>query len=306
MKVFITGASGYLGRAVVTELVKHGHSVVGLTRTSEGEAQLSALGATALRGDIKDLALLSATARQVDAVIHLAFDHTWSDPARAVDEEIAQIDAMGGALAESPGKIFIGTSGTIVGATANKLSPPAHYDENTPALGMDGYPRQKSESAIVALRARGVRSSVVRLPPMVHGGDMNQAAIILELIKADKLNGAAAYIDGITWTAVQVQDAAALYRRVLEDGARYEYVHGTGERVVLKDIAVAIGDKLNIPVKSVSPAEALDLFGFYGNLLALNETITGEITRQRLGWVPTHKGVLQALRDGEYFDQVKY
>jgi nucleoside-diphosphate-sugar epimerase len=296
MRVFVTGASGHIGSAVVPDLLAAGHQVVGLARSDGSAATVAALGAEVHRGDLDDLEGLREAAAAADGVIHLAYNHDFRDPAAAAAADLRAIEAMGDALAGT-GKPLVVTSGTLLLAVAVPGRVGTEEDH------APGGARVDSENAAVALAARGVRSSVVRLAPLVHS-DLDRHGFGPRLIRIARERGLSGYVgDGANrWPAVHTRDAARLYRLALEAAPAGSRLHGVGdEGVPVRDIAAVIGRNLNLPAASIAPAQAAEHFGFLGALLALDNPTSNRRTRDLLGWRPLHPGLLADLDAGHYF-----
>ena len=296
MRVFVTGASGFIGSAVVPELIGAGHQVVGLARSEASAASLAAAGAEVHRGSLDDLDSLRAGAAASDGVIHCAYIHDFSDMAGAAAADRGAIEAFGAALAGS-GRPLVITSGTLL-VSPGRLAT----EEDAPTAGPDSHPRVAAEGLALALAPRGVRPSVIRLPPSVHGdGDKGFVPALIAIARA---KGVSAYIgDGLNhWPAVHRLDAARLYRLALEKGAAGSRFHGVGdEGVPTREIAEVIGRRLNVPVVSKSPEEAGEHFGFLGYFFGINGPASSKITREQLGWQPTQPGLVADLDHGAYF-----
>lgn len=291
MRVFVTGATGFIGTAVVQELLGAGHEVVGLARSDEAAAKLKAAGAGAHRGALDDLESLAEGARWADGVAHLAFIHDFSRYEENAETDRMATAALAGAL-EGTGKPLVVTSGTAV-LTPGRMG----VETDAPTA----QTRAKSE-LVLAWANRGVRVSVVRLAPSVHGrGD---AAFVPALVAIARDTGVSAYVgDGTNrWPAVHRLDAARLFRLALErsePGARF---HGVAEAgIPTRTIAEAIGAGLCLPVRSISPEEAAGHFGWLAGFLQLDALASSALTRDALGWAPTEPGLIQDMREGGYF-----
>ncbi|MEV0718291.1 SDR family oxidoreductase [Asanoa sp. NPDC050611] len=291
MRIFVTGASGWIGSAVLPELIGAGHQVLGLARSDSAAAAVAARGAEVLRGDLDDLAALRTGADGCDAVIHLAFIHDFSQFESSVRADARAIEAFGAALAGS-GKPLVIASGTPAtpGRAATERDDPSGAG---PAAG-----RAANARAALALTTRGVRASVVRLPRTVHGeGDHGFIARLVGIARERAVSG---YVgDGSSrWPAVHVLDAARLFRLAVERAEGGAVLHATGdEGVPVREIAETIGRHLDLPTAS-RPAEE---FGFLGGLLGVDQPASSTITRSLLGWEPTQPGLLEDLDKGHYF-----
>jgi len=297
MKVFVTGATGFVGSAVVQELISAGHQVLGLTRSDAGAKSLAAAGAQVQRGDLTDLESLRKGAAMSDGVIHTAFNHDFSNYAVAAQMDTQAIEALGGALAGSDRRLVV-TSGTLV----LQRKGPLATEDDTPD---SAFPR-KSEDAALAVSSRGVNVSVVRLSPSVHGdGDHG---FVPRLIAIAREKGVSAYIgDGLNrWPAVHRLDAARLYRLVVEKApAGVSYYHGVGdEGIATREIAQVIGRQLNLPVVSKSSEEAAGHFAWLTHFFAMDTPASSKRTQQQLGWKPTQVGLIADLEHGSYFEPV--
>jgi len=298
MKIFVTGATGFVGSAVVRELIDGGHQVLGLARSEASARSLAVVGAQAYRGDLTDLESLRSGAAGADAVIHMGFNHDFSNYAAAVQTDTRAIETIGEALVGS-GRRLVVTSGTLV----LQRKGPLVTEDDTPD---PAFPR-KSEDAVLAVSARGVNVSVVRLPPSVHGdGDHG---FVPRLIAIAREKGVSAYVgDGLNrWAAVNRLDAAHLYRLVVEKApAGVSYYHGIGdEGIPTRDIAQVIGRRLKVPVVSKSGEEASNYFTWLGHFFAMDGAASSKGTREQLGWEPKEVGLIADLEHGSYFEAVK-
>ena len=294
MRVFVTGATGFIGSAIVPELLNAGHHVLGLARSDAGAAALVVAGAEVLRGDLEDLESLQTGASATDGVIHAGFNHDFSKFAENAETDRRAIEAMGHVLAGSD-RPFIVTAGIPTARNG-----PATEDDVLPAVSA-GTPRV-SEQAALAMVSRGVRASVVRLP-QVH--DRNKHGLGSSLIAIAREKGVSAYVgDGLNrWSAVHRLDAASLYRLALEAGVAGARYHAVAEEgVALRDVAGAIAGGLQVPVAALSPDEAASHFGWLAFAAAMDNPTTSTLTQQRLGWRPVQKdGFIEDLkRSTEY------
>ncbi|MFC5181230.1 SDR family oxidoreductase [Actinomadura harenae] len=294
MRVFVTGASGWIGSALVPELIDAGHQVVGLARSDCSAGAIAGAGAEALRGDINDLDTLRSAVSDADGVVHLAFDHDFSRFEQSARADARVIGALCDELAGTE-KPLVVTSGTpiVPGRAATE------YDESLPGTP----PAARDANARLALEAagRGVRSSVVRLPRSVHGED-DLHGFVARMIDIARERGVSGTVgDGSSrWPAVHVEDAALLFRLALEDAPAGSVLHAVGdEGVPVQDIAEAIGRHLDVPTAAV-PAED---FGFLGPLLSVDQPASSMLTRQLMEWRPSRPGLIDDLNRGHYFDE---
>lgn len=291
MRVFVTGATGFIGSAVVRELQAADHEVVGLARSDRSAAALEAAGAGVHRGALDDPGSLSAGAAAADGVVHLAFIHDFSRFEESVRVDGRAIAVLGAAL-EGTGKPFVVSSGTPA-APGRAATERDRATPGTPAAGRDANAR-----AALDLAARGVRPSVVRLPRSVHGeGDQ---AFVPTLIRLAREKGVSGYVgEGSTrWPAVHVRDAARLYRLALEEAPAGSVLHAIGdEGVPIREIATLIGRRLGLPTGPLPPEE----FGFLGALLGVDQSASAALTRDLLGWRPVEPGLVEDLDQGHYF-----
>lgn len=294
MRVFVTGATGFIGSQVVPELINAGHQVIGLTRSDAGAKSLKAAGAEPHRGALEDLDSLRSGAAKSDGVIHLAFDHNFADFAGVCEKDRLAIGALGDALAGSKRPLVI-TSGVGMGSTTpGALASEDHFDPSHP------NPRTASELAGVAATERGVNVSVVRLP-QVH--DPYKQGLVTYMIQVARDKGVSAYVgDGANrWPAAHVSDTARLYRLAIEKaaaGSRYNAVAEEG--IPYREIAESLGRGLKLPVVSKSAEEAAAHFGWLAMFAGWDMPASSALTQQRLGWRPTGPGMISDL------DQAKY
>jgi nucleoside-diphosphate-sugar epimerase len=294
MKVFVTGATGFIGSALVPELIRAGHEVLGLSRSDTGAKALLAAGAQVHRGDLEDIESLRSGAAASDAVIHTAFLHDRSKFAESCEMDKRAIEAIGAVLQGSR-RPFIVTSG--IGVAQGRAST----EDDPPLATSASYPRA-SEATAVVLMERGINALVVRLP-QVH--DTVKQGLVTGLIATARQKGVSAYVgDGQNrWAAAHVLDVARLYRLALENntaGARYQAVAEEGVR--LKDIATAIGRGLTVPVTSISQEKAQEHFGFVGFFVGRDAPASSAQTRQKLGWNPTGPGLITDLENVRYLE----
>ena len=302
MRVFVTGASGWIGSAVVPELLGAGHQVVGLARSDDSAKALDAAGAEVHRGSLDDLAGLREAAAASDGVIHLAFKHDQAFTGNfegAATADRAAIETFGDALAGSdrPFLIASGTLGLTTGKIATELDGRAD-DQDLPALPDGPNMRRSNAHLTLSFADRGVRASVVRLPPTVHGDGDN--GFIASLIAMDRDNGVSGYLgDGSNrWPAVHRFDAAVVFRLALEQAPAGSVLHAVADQgVPVREVAEVIGRHLGIAAESVAPERLAWLAGFLG----VDGPASSELTRSLLGWSPTHPGLIDDLEAGHYF-----
>jgi nucleoside-diphosphate-sugar epimerase len=291
MRVFITGASGWIGSALTAELIAAGHEVTGLARSEASAEKITSAGGTAVRGDMQDHDLIVAEAMKADAVAHLAFTLDFAEFDETVDNEVELIGKIGTAL-EGTGKAVIAASGTpiLFGQVATE------EDVLDPA-GPAG-PRARTASAVLALSAKGIRSALVRMPRSVHGeGDRN--GLIAALVGLDRQLGTAAYVgDGQNrWPAVHISDAARLFFLALESAPAGSVLHAVGEEgVPMRQVADVIAAKTGLPAAAVDPEQ----LGVFGALLGGDQPASAITTRQLVSWEPSGPTLLEDLEAGYY------
>ncbi|WP_245607405.1 SDR family oxidoreductase [Pseudonocardia spinosispora] len=298
--MFVTGASGHIAAAVIPELINNGHRVVGLARSDASAAAITALGAEVHRGDLDELDDLKAEAARADGVIHLAFKHEamrTGDFTGAVDSDLAAIRAIGETLVGTD-KPFVTTGGTLMLAMAGITGRPGTEDDQS-----GGGPRVDAANYTISLAQRGVRSSVVRLAPMVHS-DLDHHGFTHALIGFARENGVAAYTgDGSNrWPAANTYDIGVLYRLALEKASAGSTLHGVGDTgITRKVIAETIAGKLGIETMSITEEQAPRYLGFLAVFAGLDNPTSNNKTRELLGWEPTRPGWIEGVRTGHYF-----
>ena len=296
MRVFVTGASGWIGSATVDELLGAGHDVVGLARSDASAAALEDKGATVLRGDLDDLDSLRKGSEGTDATIHLANKHDWSSPAESNRAERVAVQTIGDVLAGSdrPFLLASGVAGLVPGRPSTETDP-------SPFIGPDS-PRGGTENLALDYVDKGVRSISLRFAPTVHGdGDHGFIAILVAAARAKGLSG---YVGaGSTgWSAVHRSDAARMVRLGLELAPAGSLLHAAAETSVSsRAIAEVIGRGLGLPVGSVAPDDAVEHFGFLGTFFAMDLAASSTLTQELLGWTPTGPTLLEDLESGCYF-----
>jgi nucleoside-diphosphate-sugar epimerase len=289
MKVFVTGATGFVGSAVVRELISSGHQVLGLARSDAGAQSLAAAGAEVHRGSLGDLESLTRGATKSDGVIHTAFNHDFSKFAENCEEDRRAIEALGSVLAGSRRPLVVTSGLALLGSGRNNAT-----EDDEPVPPSSSYPRA-SEATALSFASRGVRASVVRLP-QVH--DRAKQGLITYMIATAREKRISAFVgDGLNrYAAVHVLDAARLYRLALEKESAAARYHAVAEQgVPIRDIAEVIGRRLNVPVVSKSPEQAVGHFGWLGNFLAMELRASSAQTQERLGWHPTGPGLIEDL-----------
>ncbi len=294
MRVFLTGATGFIGSRVLAELIDAGHHVLGLTRSDAGARWLHQAGAEALRGTLEDPDSVARGVAQADAVIHTAFDHDFSRFVENCEKDRRVIEAVAGAVTGSTRPLII-TSGTGMGSPGpGRLAVETMFDRDNP------NPRRLSELTAEAVAKRGVSVAVVRLP-QVH--DTVKQGLISPAIEIARVRGVSAYVgDGANrWPAAHVADVARLYRLALEKhepGARWHAVAEEG--VAVREVAEVIGVGLGVPVRSIPAAEAAEHFGWLGGFVGMDLPASSALTRDRLGWEPRGTGLIEDLQNMDY------
>ena len=297
MHLFVTGGSGLTGPAVVSALIEAGHTVTGLARSDASAQRLETLGAAVHRGSLTDLDSLRDGARESDGVVHMAFGGSFADPEGLARQDSAAIDALGRGLVGT-GRPLVITSGTFVMRAGHES-----LETDEPDAASTAYFRIRGEQTCLSYADRGVRASVVRLAPTVHGpGDFGFIPVMIE---SARKAGFSAYVgDGANrWPAVHRFDAASLFRLAVEKAPAGSALHGAAENVTLKAIAETIGAQLGLPTRSLTPDEAGEHFGsaFFAIAYAADAPASSAHTRRLLGWTPTHPSLLDDLRNGDYF-----
>jgi nucleoside-diphosphate-sugar epimerase len=309
MKILVTGASGHVGTVVVAELLGAGHQVVGLARSEQAAERLIRVGAQALRGSLDDMEILSAGAREADGVIHLAFKHDVlfsGNMAGAAEADLEAIKALAKGL-EGTGKPLVGVNGTLTlagmtGTRSHQMTRTEHTAIETDVL--PSGPRIDSENFVIGLAANNIRSSVVRLAPTVHGQLDNTSGFIPTIIRIAREKGFAAYVgDGANrWPAVHELDTGRLFRLAVEGAPAGSRLHAVqDEGIAFKDIAGAIGNKLNVSVRGISVDEAQTHFRHLAHFVVVDNPTSSRLTQELLQWEPMQPDLLEDLRLDHYY-----
>ena len=294
MRIFVTGASGFIGSAVVAELIDAGHDVIGLARSDQAASAVQAAGAEPHRGALDDLESLRSGAAAADGVIHTAYIHDFSRMQDSARTDLLAIETLGTAL-EGSGRPMVITTGTA-------LIKPGEVATEEDSADSDSHPRLKAEDAAKAFAARGVRTATVRPGASVHGeGDHGFVPVLIDIART---KGVSAYIgDGSNrWPAVHRLDAANLYRLALEDAPAGSVFHAIAdEGIATREIAEVIGRHLELPVVSIAPEDAAEHFGWMGMFFGIDAPASSALTQERLGWRPVRPGLIEDLEQGHYF-----
>lgn len=290
MKIFVTGASGFIGSAVTHELIRSGHEVIGLARSDKSAQAIVKAGATPLRGSLEELDSIKQGASEADGVINLGFNHDFSQFGASVQAEAKAIEVMGEVLKGSGRPLVIASGGPTLSEK---------FDQN---ISMN--PREAIARKVLELAQQNVRSSVIRLPPTVH--DETKCGFVSRLIEIARRAGVSGYVgDGSNrWSAVHRLDAAPLFCLALEKAPAGSVLQGVGdEGIALREIAEKIGGRLNLPVRSIAKEDVEQHFGFLGRVVGTDIPATSAVTQKLLDWQPTHPGLLEDLDHGHFFDQ---
>ena len=297
MRIFVTGASGFIGSAVVAELIDAGHDVIGLARSDQAASAVQAAGAEPHRGALDDLESLRSGAAAADGVIHTAYIHDFSRMDDAAQTDRRAIEALGATL-EGSGRPLVVTTGTALIKPGEIATEDDSIDPSSAT-----HPRAANERAARTLAGRGVRVAIVRPGPSVHGeGDHGFVPVLIDIART---KGVSAYIgDGSNrWPAVHRLDAANLYRLALEDAPAGSVFHAIAdEGIATREIAEVIGRHLELPVVSIAPEDAAEHFGWMGMFFGIDAPASSALTQERLGWRPVRPGLIEDLEQGHYFE----
>jgi nucleoside-diphosphate-sugar epimerase len=305
LRVFVTGASGWIGSVVVPELIGAGHEVIGLARSEASAAALAAVGAKVQQGTLDDLDILWSAASESDGVIHLAFKHDLAfsgDFEGALDANRRALDTFAEALAGSDRPLVVASG--VLGLAPGRVATEQDGRDPEGAQGGGAAARLAAEQAVLAFTSKGVRSSAVRISPTCHGeGDNGFMAFLVGIARAKAVSG---YLgDGTNrWPAVHRLDTAQLFRLALERAPAGSALHAVGEEgVPIREVAEVIGRHLDLPVTAISPEDAAEHFGFLAHFLGLDSPASSALTQAQLGWRPTHPGLIDDLDAGFYFKE---
>jgi len=296
MRIFVTGGTGFIGSVVVKKLMESGHQVLGLARSAISAEALRTMGAEVLEGSIEQLDILKMGALSSDAVIHMAFNNDFSDYAAAVEEDLLAVTAIGEALIDS-NKPFVVTSGTLGVSNLNRFTT---EDD----IGDYHMPRIAAEHKALEYANKGVRVSIVRLPPCVH--DTNRLGFVTQLMKIALEKGKSAYIgDGENrWPAIHTLDAAELFCRAIESAPAGTRLHAVAEESIpLKSISEVIGKKYDLPVMSIAMDEALTHFGWFANVVGIDNPTSSVVTKELLAWKPINPTLFEDIMCHKGFDK---
>ncbi|MDO3411232.1 SDR family oxidoreductase [Saccharibacillus sp. CPCC 101409] len=303
MRIFLTGATGFVGSAVLRELADHGHRVLGLARSEQSAAKLGKAGIDVLRGDLNDLETLRRGAHECDAVIHAGYNTAFSENDDAAKQR--QNAEKDGQAIRAIGETLQGTSRPFIVTSGTALVAPGRlaYETDRPVFTPEQFPRVLTEQAADMVAAQGVNIGVVRLSPTVHGkGDHGFIPLLIDIARE---KGVSAYIGNgeNCWSAVHRLDAAKLYRLALANRTPGARLHAAADsRIPFREIASAIGRSLGVPTVSISPDEASGHFGWFRHFAELDAPVSSEQTRKQFGWNPSNPFLLDDLREGGYFD----
>lgn len=295
MRVFVTGASGWIGSAAIAELLAAGHEVVGLARSDDAAAKVAALGADVQRGTLADLDVLRLAAKDADGVVHLGYIHDFSSMEDAAATDLNAIGAFGDALAGTDRPLVVAAG--VMGLAAGRVLT----EGDTPDAAV--HPRTANAAAALELARRGVRASIIRFAPTVHGdGDHG---FVARLVAIARDRGVSGYVDDGRnhWPAIHRFDAGKLVSLAVDRAPAGSVLHGIAEQgVPTRDIAAVIGRHLDVPVVSIPSAQATEHFDWLGRFWALDSRASNDLTRELLGWTPTHAGLIDDLDEGHYFN----
>ncbi|MEO3405978.1 SDR family oxidoreductase [Mucilaginibacter sp. CAU 1740] len=298
MRVFVTGASGFVGSAIVKELLSAGHEVLGMVRSDAGAEKVAALGAEVHHGDLYDLESIKSGVAVCDAVIHTAFNHDFSKFKDNCETDRQVVEAMASVLEGSDRPLVVTTGIGLFSGLNHKVT-----EDEKPPVGSDVVARMASEEAVRAAQAKGVNAYTLRLPPTTH--DAGDHGFVPMIINMAKEKGVSAYINegANLWPAVHRQDAAVLYRLIVEQKPALRNYHAVAEEgIPFKEIATAIGEGLNLPVESKTGDDVAAHFTWFTHFASMNCEASSAKTSEVTGWKPTHIGLMEDLQIGGYFN----